>query len=368
MQLIKMKRSWLILLLPLSMGLVVLAGNHPLLTEQVYSKIVYPPMHIIFGSITSLVPFSIAELLILTVPIALIVYIARQVILAIRHKGERSERLLALAANIMCVLGVGYLLFQVLCGFNYHRQSFAVISGLDVHPSSTEELTALCEELVDSANALRQRVGEDDSGVMAVAFEDHFETAAFARTAYEPLSAQYSELGGYTVRPKPVTLSRGMSYLDITGVYTPFTFEANVNVDVADFWIPSTMMHELAHSKGFMREEEANFLAYLSCVSSGDIDFAYSGTMLALVHSTNALYSADQDAFWQVREQYGEGLERDLAANSAYWKQFEGPVAEVSSKVNDAYLRSNRQPAGVKSYGQMVDLLLAEYRQRHGGN
>lgn len=365
LQLMRKKRSWLILLLPLSMGLVVLAGDNPVFTEQVYSKFVYPSMNEVFGRLTSLGRFSIAELLILTAPLALVIYIARQITLAVRRKQERKERLLSLTANLMCVLGVGYLLFLVLCGFNYHRVSFAVTSGLEVRPSSAEELAALCQELAEQANALREEVEEDENGVMTSTFADHYATADFARDAYEPLREQYAELGGYTVRPKPVHLSRVMSYLDITGVYTPFTFEANVNVDVPDMWIPSTMLHELAHSKGYMREEEANFLAYLACTASSNIDFDYSGSLLALIHSTNALYSADKDTYWQVREQYSEGLERDLAANSAYWKQFEGPVAEVSTKVNDAYLRSNRQTAGVKSYGQMVDLLLAEYRQRH---
>ena len=61
-----------------------------------------------------------------------------------------------------------------------------------------------------------------------------------------------------------------------------------------------------------------------------------------------------------------DGVQRDLAANNAYWDQFEGPIAQISSQVNDSYLKANQQEDGVKSYGKMVDLLLADYRQRHG--
>ena len=57
-----------------------------------------------------------------------------------------------------------------------------------------------------------------------------------------------------------------------------------------------------------------------------------------------------------------DGVRRDFAANSEYWKQFEGKVAEVSQKINDAYLKANDQTDGTKSYGRMVDLLLALYR------
>lgn len=271
-----------------------------------------------------------------------------------------------MAGTLVCIAGVGYTLFTLLCGLNYHRLSFAAISGLDVRPSATEELADACTELVLRANELRAGLAENDEGVMVMANGSYYDTSAFAQDAYRFIGAEYEVLGGFTARPKPVLASRAMSYLDITGIYMPFTFEANVNVDVPDYWIPCTMMHELAHFKGFMREDEANFVSYLACTASGDDDFDYSGTMLALIHSSNALYSADRELYWPVMEQLSEGVRRDLSANSAYWKQFEGPVAQASSAMNDVYLKSNRQENGVKSYGRMVDLVLADYRERHG--
>lgn len=68
-----------------------------------------------------------------------------------------------------------------------------------------------------------------------------------------------------------------MSYLDISGIYCPFTFEANVNVHMNDVLIPVTMCHELSHLSGYMREDEANFIAFLACLQSDDPEFRYSG-------------------------------------------------------------------------------------------
>lgn len=70
------------------------------------------------------------------------------------------------------------------------------------------------------------------------------------RTGIPPLPAGYGQ-------PKPVMASRLMSYGNITGIYIPFTCEANVNIDVPDYSIPATMCHELTHLRGYMREEEA---------------------------------------------------------------------------------------------------------------
>ena len=58
-----------------------------------------------------------------------------------------------------------------------------------------------------------------------------------------------------------------------------------------------------------------------------------------------------------LRDAAGERA-RDLAANDAFWAKYEGKIAEVSNQINDAYLKSNGQEQGVKSYDKMVDMLV----------
>ena len=55
---------------------------------------------------------------------------------------------------------------------------------------------------------------------------------------------------------------------------------------------------------------------------------------------------------------------RDLLDHNAYWDTYRGAISEVSDKVNDMYLKANAQEAGTKSYGRMVDLLLAWNREQ----
>ena len=119
------------------------------------------------------------------------------------------------------------------------------------------------------------------------------------------------------------------------------------------------MCHELTHLRGYMQEEEANFIAYLACRDSDDPEFQYSGTLLALICARNALYSADPEAYKAVHSLLDDGVRRDLQDRSAFWKQYDTPAADVAQNVNDGYLKLNQQPDGVKSYGRMVDLLLS---------
>ncbi len=154
-------------------------------------------------------------------------------------------------------------------------------------------------------------------------------------------------------------LSRGM----IMGVYSPFTIEANYNQDMPMFNIPSTLCHELSHLKGYMREDEANFIAWLACVCSGQPQFQYSGHMLAYTYAMAALWNAGEtDAYREIYSQLCRRAREDLLADDAFWESYDGAVAEVSQDLNDVYLKINSQEDGVRSYGRMVDLLLA-YRR-----
>ena len=116
-----------------------------------------------------------------------------------------------------------------------------------------------------------------------------------------------------------------------------------------------------------MREEEANFLSCLACRESDSLFVRYSGTILALIYCGNALAAQDMELYGKLWQQYDAGILRDFAANAEYWKQFENTViSNTADKVNDTYLKANEQEDGVKSYGRVVDLLLADYRSRHG--
>ncbi len=349
------KRAWLVLLAVPAWLLPWLAAKHPAATERIYSTGIYPRLAGIFGRLSGLLPFSIAEIALVSFVLWLIWYIIYTLV---------KRDFAGLLATLLCLCGVIWFGFVALCGLNYHRETFAHNSGLEVRPSSAEELGELCEYLALQTSEYAALAARGEDGVTVSGFESWFEAGKFAPSAFETLGEKYPRLSGYCTRAKPVTASVGLSMADLVGVYFPFTFEGNVNKDAPAYVVPSAMLHELVHFKGYMREDEANFITYMACIASGNDEFAYSGAMLALRHSLNALYAADRDAYSSVYQTLHPGVLADYAANDAHWEKYEGPVATVSARVNDVYLKSNRQSAGVKSYGQMVDLLLAEYRQR----
>jgi len=358
------QRGLFVLLIPFCVLLTGLAQANPHTVERLYSRGAYPVISGALGRLFGFLPFSVSEFLVFIVAAGALVWLIYGVSQIIRKK-EKNRRLLAMLADAGCVLGVGYFLFIMLCGLNYHRVTFAEQSGLDIRPSSVAELAAVYAELVEQANELRPLVAENENGVMVFGPNTAYDMAKIAPEGMARAAGAYPVLGGFTPKPKPVLASRLMSAIDIAGIYIPFTFEANVNAHVPHFNIPFSMMHELAHFKGFMREDEANFIAFIACRETGDVSYRYSGTVIALIYCGNALFSANPDLYRQISAELSEAVLRDFADNRAYWRQFESPVSDFAVMVNNAYLKTNLQADGVQSYGRMVDLMLADYRARH---
>lgn len=329
---------------------------------QWYAVTVYPLIVGILGRLTGLFPFSVVE-------IGLYVLILFCLFCLIRNF-RRPAKLLSGAFLIASALAF---VFTVNCGINYYRKPFSAGSGLTIRKSSTEELYTLCSYLVDQVcaakddlDALSPYEGQTNA-TPAPTLSGLNRYGASGREAMENLGELFPDLDGFYPRPKALLVSRILSLQQLCGIYSPFTVEANYNREMPRYNIPHTICHELSHLKGFMREDEANFIGYMACIGSDDPEFRYSGYLTGWVYAGNALAKADMDAYIRLHQKLPPEAVVDLAYNNAYWNHFDGKVAEASTRMNDTYLKMQNQTDGVKSYGRMVDLMLAYYAESLAG-
>lgn len=353
---LKFKLS-IILLVPIIMLLNNIFMRFPRFVEKYYSNTIDKVIRQVLSYITSPFPTSFAEFLI---PLLLIILISMLVVLLI---SIRKGGFLHKFVNVLVYTSTLYILFMVFWGFNYNRYSFDKIAGLKVENSSKQELYSLCENLIDKANTVRSSLKEDSKGVMTISggYKDVFKRE---QLGYDAASKFYPELGGKYGPPKRILLSDMMSYTGITGIYMPYTGEANVNINETDFMLPCTVAHEMAHQRGFAREDEANYIAYVVCTLHPDVDFQYSGLMLAVTYSMNELADVDIDGYKVLVKRYSQGVKRDIVNENKHWEKYKGNTQEFTNNMNNTYLKSNGQQDGAQSYGRMVDLLLAEYRSK----
>ena len=350
----------LILLFPMALLVKELLYLNPALTEKLYSRLLYPPIGMVLSNISGILPISLAEMLVYAL-VASIVYFLIRFIKRLFKSCNKLKTALDAFINALCALSIVYCLFLLLWGFNYYRQPLAYSIGYTVEKSTVDDLKGLSSALIDKTNQLRTEVKENKSGIMYL--DLGFKGAVRrADIGFQKISIDFPIFKGSFGIPKGVILSRQLSYTGIAGIYFPFTGEANVNKLVPDSMLASTFSHEMAHQRGFAREDEANYIAYLASKAHDDVDFQYSGYLLATIYSMNALYEYDVEGYRELSAKYSEGVRRDLAYNSDFWKQFEGPAEKLQEKLNDTYLKSDKQADGIYSYGRMVDLLLAEYK------
>ena len=340
----------------------LLAARWPAVVEHAFARSFYSWLGGRLACLTSWLPVSLAETSLLGLGVFVLTRMGRALLIGRRPS---ARRLLDGASTLLVVAGILYLAFLFLWGINYQRQPFAVSAGLEVRPSSLGELESLCGVLLEEANAARVDLPEDAAGVMRLADGPR---RALLRTeaGFGAAARRHAFLAVGCACPKPLLTSTVFSWLGITGIYSPFTGEPNVNMTVPDPELPFAASHEVAHQHGFAREDEANYLGYVACRLHPDADFRYSGRLAASVYAMNALAPRDRAAWERLEGGRSAGVGRDLAALVAWAERYRGPAERLSTRVNDAYLRSQGQREGVESYGRVVDLLLAERRTSQG--
>ena len=181
--------------------------------------------------------------------------------------------------------------------------------------------------------------------------------------AYDRFCEKYDFMDTFYSKVKPVMLSEPMSYTHITGVYTFFTGEANINVNFPDYTVPYTAAHELAHQRGIAREDEANFVAFLVCMESDDPYIRYSACLNVYEYLCSALRSADRALYLRSYEKLPVGVKNEEIAYSAFFVKYkENVAADISQATNNSYLQSQGNPEGTRSYNMVVDLAVAYFR------
>jgi hypothetical protein len=312
------------------------------------------------GHLTSYLPFSLMEtagtalaLLLAALLIALIAALFRRrgVFRALRRLG---------AFVVVIAYGAAIFIWAFLPGY-YAPPAYT--EALERRDISAEELAAALTFFRDRANSLSGSVKRDGDGRFAESVDN---IITLSELVYGNTELEFPRLSASRARPKKMLYSELMSRTRFTGIYFALTGEANINVNSPRAFLPFTAAHELAHSRGAAREDEANFFAVAACLTSNVTVYEYSGCLAAVSYLGGALAEADIYAFADITEGYGEYVVRDLDDSRSYWfeieeKNAEAPaVAAFADAVNetyDAYLRANGQDDGMRSYGECVDLL-----------
>lgn len=265
------------------------------------------------------------------------------------------------------------------CFILYHGSAFSEhYFGEEEDDYSLEELIAVYNMAAERCNGLAELMERDENG-MVMYSGSTLDMADMARELMSRLGGTYPRLKGYYPRPKALFFSDFMCQQYMQGYYFPFSMEANYNDVMHILNVPATMCHELAHLRGYIYEDEANFIGYLACVQSEDVFFQYGGYLSVLTYLNNNLYYARRDN----REAYeaAAAVVRPVEVKEQVWADNIFVTQEEWDRINrealidtaivdqaaDLFIDTNLKINGISdgkiSYSRVVKLLLQYYRQ-----
>ncbi len=315
-------------------------------------------LRFILAQVTNILPFSLAETAIILIP--LILFLSIRYIWKYRCNTSKST-----LVSIVCIFSIASMFlssFILVFSAGYRGRELDEKLGLYAGPVSKQNLYDCADLLVGEINALVPEIyynTSDDFSKMPYSFNEMNDKLI---EAYEKFSEKHSFINNFYSRLKPVLLSEAMSYAHITGVYTFFTGESNLNIGFPDYTVPYTAAHELAHQRGIAREDEANMIAFLVCMESDDAYIRYCAYLNMYEYVANALYKADKNLFREVDSKLNKSVYDEQVAYSKFFDKYERSVtSQVSGAVNDVYLQSQGTQGRV-SYGMVVDLTVAYFK------
>ncbi len=352
-----------------------------------YIKNIFPVWLNTYARLTSKIPFSVGEImLILAVVLTLFGIGAAIVNLVCRKRFQRAVgcfgRFYAWTALVVCYV------MTLNCFILYHGSSFSekymvkenaaemmVVSNSDRAVTQAagqktytkRELAILRDYIVERCNELEKQIIHDDSGE---AYYDG-DLIAASQQAMVKLGETYDQLAGFYVTPKYLSFSEFFSQQYIMGYYFPFSMEANINSIMYITNVAPTVCHELAHTKGFIYEDDANLIGFLACINADDPFLQYCGYLSVLSYVNNDFYESigKSQSVYQTHVRIRDAVADDnVFLTREEWQMVEkkavvktSTVKKVSNTLMDTTLKLNGVEEGVLQYNNVVGLLLTYY-------
>lgn len=341
-----------------------------------------------YARLTSLVPFSVGEvMLVLAVLLTVfgVVLLIWNLLMHGKYKKALGRFWCTYAWIVLCVCyimtGNCFIMYHAsdfTDKYMYQNESGRMLANLNssavTEVSQGEEivytknnLAVLRDYLVEKCNTLALEVERDRNGE-AVYQENLIEESI---DAMRNLGEEYDQLSGFYVSPKFLSASEFFSQQYIMGYYFPFSLEANINSMMHITNVAPTICHELAHTKGFIYEDDANFIGFLACVESDDKFLQYCGYLSVLNYVNNDFY----ESINKNKNEYKKHVRiSDIVADDNIfltkedWEAVEkkavvktSTVKKVSNTLMETTLKLNGVEEGMQQYNEVVNLLLDYY-------
>jgi hypothetical protein len=241
--------------------------------------------------------------------------------------------------------------FYWLWGFNYFKPTLNEKLNLEVAIILPEQRKVLTENTLEHSILLSHRLENKNPLAIDILKQEIVEAGLWVS----------SNISGITnCKTAPVAMFPKSTFLriGITGMYFPFTGQANYEPLLGKISRPFTMSHEWFHSAGIASESEANFLAYISLLNSNSDELIYAAEMNLLIELLIFYKLTEPEKYQFYRDQFTSKMDIDLKARNALYQKYTNAVSQKSDVVINHYLKMQNQQ-GTVDYRRLADWVVA---------
>ncbi len=342
------KRFGGLILLGLALILRLIFAGFPEAFELVYFQGVFPLIRNMQYPIGSALPVSGYYLLI---------FIAIAWLIWRLPKSKVKIKWLTFGRRLMNFCGGLIALFLLLWGYNYVGPSLAERMSL-AENNHQYDVAKLYLYVMNEAAEKREEIElpTDTTSVEDLGMEID---AQKLNTAVKDVLSDF----GYPIRTdvalRQVKPLGALRRIGIRGIYNPFTGEANVESDAGLLTGTFTAAHEMAHAYGITSEGEANLVAYMALIHSGNPIWEYSAAYSLWRYTAGEVNRKLEES---DRVILAEAIPIELQIDRlAIWRRMsDAPpyFPELSETVNDSYLKIQGVEGGTDDYDAFVSLYL----------
>lgn len=336
-----------------------------------YVDRIFPIISLPLAYISNLFPFSVGGVLLILGVILILTALIWGIILVV-HRRENKNFYFAYLRLLFLLIGIYSLILVLNCFVLYQYPPMAANTSME--PDEEAQLLIQVRDMVvNRANELAVKMERDSDGKLIPRSYD--ELAEKTTASLRQLADMgYPRLGGYYPHFKYFINSKFFSKQYMMGYYYPFSMEANVNEIMYPSNYPHTICHELSHLKGYILEDEANFLGYLACMNSGDEFFEYSALLSVMGYLDRDFKKIVSEDEYKSHPKVSELVrDDDIFLTDETWEEVNASgifdtetVHDLSTKFTDTVLTSNGVSDGRVSYSRVVRLMLNYYAENAG--
>ena len=308
--------------------------------ERVYANGVYPAWERVAFIITNPFPWSLGDVAAL-LGVAAIIW---RVIAYARSRRRRSAHSIGmLLFDLAAIVGLYAIWFEASWGWNYARAPIETRVAFDAARVTPAAAVQLRTRAIAQVNALAPAAHARETNALDL---------AALRDAWLPAVRRAGDDWTPQAGPaKPTIANPFMEATGTSGFINPLMLTTQLAGDVLWFERPFDQAHEWSHVAAYAREDEANYLAIVTCLRSPDPVMRYSGWLELFLYLPQKRHYEHREFGPLVWQDFQAIRRRDAHHVNVL-------LAHWTWRTYNVYLKSNRIASGIANYNEVTRLIL----------